>query len=243
MLKRLFMSALLGAGAPALADETDQAAYVEANLVWIFYHEVAHALIHELSLPVLGREEDAADTLAAVLIDYIWEPDSAIQIAWYQALGWYASAQDSADGELAHWGVHGHDMQRFYNHVCLWYGANPSEREDFAETFELPEARAEGCADEYALAHRSWFTHLESLSEAAPGDGLVFFEIEGDFGDAIIAEEVRTLNSLFEIPGSTSVAVEPCGEPNAFYVPGDSHIIICREYVDYLWQQAEDLDL
>ncbi len=36
-------------------------AFVEANLLGIFYHELGHALIDILGLPVFGQEEDAAD--------------------------------------------------------------------------------------------------------------------------------------------------------------------------------------
>lgn len=243
MFRPLCLALPLAFAPMAKADPADRAGFVEANLVWVFYHELAHALIDQLDLPVLGREEDAADLLAVVLIDEIWEPASAVQLAWYQALGWYASSAAGTGEEPVYWDVHGHDWQRFYTHVCLWYGADPDERADFAETFELPEARAETCAEEYDLARRSWFQHLAELTEAAPGEGLVFLPEAKDFADEVIEEEVRTLNALFAIPGETLVYVAECGEANAFYLPDESHIIICREYVDTLWQQAEELDL
>ena len=44
----------------AAADE-EREAFVEANLLGIFYHELGHALIDILQLPVFGQEEDAAD--------------------------------------------------------------------------------------------------------------------------------------------------------------------------------------
>jgi putative metallopeptidase DUF4344 len=36
------------------------AAFVLGNVTFVLLHEMAHALVHELNLPVLGREEDAA---------------------------------------------------------------------------------------------------------------------------------------------------------------------------------------
>jgi Putative metallopeptidase len=35
------------------------AAFVVGNVSFVLLHEMAHALVHELNLPVLGREEDA----------------------------------------------------------------------------------------------------------------------------------------------------------------------------------------
>ena len=34
--------------------------------------------------------------------------------------------------------VHGPDLQRFYNLVCLFYGADPDTRDDFAADMNLP---------------------------------------------------------------------------------------------------------
>jgi Putative metallopeptidase len=35
-------------------------------MLFVFLHETSHALIHEMELPVLGREEDAADAFASI---------------------------------------------------------------------------------------------------------------------------------------------------------------------------------
>ena len=37
-------------------------------LKFAFLHELAHALIHEFNLPIVGREEDAADEFSAILM-------------------------------------------------------------------------------------------------------------------------------------------------------------------------------
>jgi hypothetical protein len=42
----------------------DAASFVEGNLYFLGYHELGHALVSELDLPVVGREEDAVDRLA-----------------------------------------------------------------------------------------------------------------------------------------------------------------------------------
>jgi len=37
------------------------------NVLFVLGHETAHALISEFAIPVLGREEDAADALACAI--------------------------------------------------------------------------------------------------------------------------------------------------------------------------------
>ena len=55
---------------------------------------------------------------------------------------------------------HSLNQQRYFNMVCWVYGSNPDDNEDLLEDWELPEARAEQCPDEYALINRSWSSLL-----------------------------------------------------------------------------------
>jgi hypothetical protein len=54
----------------------------------------------------------------------------------------YAGSQQFAD-------EHGTPAQRFYNLLCIAYGADPSLFADLVDKEYLPKKRAEGCADEY----------------------------------------------------------------------------------------------
>jgi hypothetical protein len=54
--------------AESSASEEDQLAQIRSTLTWMFLHEVGHAFIHIFDLPVLGREEDAADGFAALAL-------------------------------------------------------------------------------------------------------------------------------------------------------------------------------
>src|SRR3982751_4078057 len=40
--------------------------FVTGNTMFVMAHELGHGLINEMSMPVLGREEDAADSFAVV---------------------------------------------------------------------------------------------------------------------------------------------------------------------------------
>jgi len=48
--------------------EEDRFNFVFANTVFVLFHELGHGLIHEFDLPVLGEEEDAADTIASIFL-------------------------------------------------------------------------------------------------------------------------------------------------------------------------------
>ena len=224
---------------PALAE--DQAtAFVEGNVLGSLYHELGHAMIDVLQLPVLGREEDAADALAIVLAHNLWQEDQARSVATATALYyWYASVGGE---EPVSWGVHGTDEQRFYTTVCLFYGADPDNRADFARENELPEDRASGCADEFKLADESWWGLLDDVvveDGDPPGNSFVFKGGDGPIAE-LLAAEVETLNTWFKLPITVPVELAECQEANAFYDPELKVITICTEYVAFFEEQAAE---
>ncbi len=226
--------------APLFVEDPLEDQFIYSNIVSVFYHELGHALIDVLNLPVLGREEDAADTLSAILIDDLWEEEASIGLIYDTTYAYqlYDTAEAEAGAELAYADVHGLHMQRYFNYICLYTGANPEGRDDIAQELGLPEDRLAGCADEYQLAVDSWNT---LLAGAPAGDGsqpsLVL--VSGDAGPAIasvLQGEIDILNEQFRLPVQVAVKVESCGEANAFYMPGEQSITFCTEFVD-LWIQ------
>jgi hypothetical protein len=117
-------------------------------VVEVFVHEVSHALFDLLHIPILGREEDVADQFAAYTMLQLGKDvarTTIVGVAWMYA----QDAKRSTVG-LSHYAdVHSLDAQRFYNVLCLAYGANPKLFADTVEQKHLPQERAEGCADEY----------------------------------------------------------------------------------------------
>ncbi len=51
---------------------------------------------------------------------------------------------------------HGTPAQRFYNVLCIAYGADPKLFADVVEKGYLPKNRAEGCEDEYEQADKAF---------------------------------------------------------------------------------------
>ena len=126
---------------------------VIGSVVSTFLHEAGHALIDQLELPTVGREEDVADQLSTVILVASGEEGNAMALS-----GAYAFiAEAEADGEEpVYWGEHSLDQQRFYNTVCLIYGSDPEGWDDLVGDDDLPEERAEQCAEEYRQVSTAW---------------------------------------------------------------------------------------
>ncbi|TWI34964.1 DUF4344 domain-containing metallopeptidase [Paracoccus sulfuroxidans] len=240
--KRLWALALAGACTftPALADVARQNEFVEANIINAFYHELGHALIDTMELPVLAREEEAADAFSVLLIDELWPPEQAEWLSRDSARGWALSAATYKGQGTELWQIYALDMQRYYNAVCLWYGADPKKRRAFADDHALPRERAETCADEYYQSHKSWFGLLVHAMRNAPGDALVYEGDQSDEVGRIIKREIDRVNAHFKFPRRIRVVVESCNEANAYYELGTRRIQICREYADSFRQMARD---
>ena len=133
-------------------DEIDDA--VAGAFVFFLFHEVGHALIDVLELPITGREEDAADQLAAwVLID-AEEGNAAVIDA---ATSFYGDGEETVEVEETDFAdEHGLDRQRYFNMVCWVYGSDPDANSDLVDDGWLPEDRANLCEGEYQQLDRSW---------------------------------------------------------------------------------------
>jgi Putative metallopeptidase len=125
---------------------------IDGPTVFIMLHETAHAVFDLLRVPVLGREEDAADYFAAIALLKMGKVTSSrmlVGAAWgyvHEALADELDESDYAD-------VHGLDSQRYFNILCLAYGSDPVYFADAVTVGHLPKERAEGCVDEFHQAY------------------------------------------------------------------------------------------
>lgn len=220
---------------PTLADD----AFVEANILGIFYHELGHAVIDIEAVPIFAQEEDAADVFSIFMIDALFDDDTATSLAYDASLGFWLEARERGP-EISWWDVHGPDEQRFYNTACLFYGANPEARTDFAEEMQIPEDRQDYCPDEYDQANHAWGPVLDDIAARGPGNSLRF--AGGDSLTArILSTEIEALNAEMTLAEPLEIVIEPCGEANAFYDPSEMAITMCSEFEGYLRELAEDL--
>lgn len=129
--------------------------------VFVFFHELGHALTHVLDLPVTGKEEDAVDQLSTfILADGTDENERAI----LTAAQWFLLEDKQGDTDiekLAFWDEHSLGTQRFYNMICWLYGHDSKTYAGLVKNGVLPKDRAVRCADEFAQIEKSWSRLLE----------------------------------------------------------------------------------
>lgn len=128
-------------------------AVILGALVSTFLHEAGHALIHQLELPTVGREEDVADQLSTIILIASGDEGNAMALDGADAF----IAESEGDGDdTPFWDEHALNEQRFYNTMCLIYGSDPEGWDDVIGEDDLPTERAEQCPDEYAQISTSW---------------------------------------------------------------------------------------
>ncbi len=232
MSKRLIFATALAAQ-PLVAETPEEDAFVEANVLGIFYHELGHALIDIEGVPIFGQEEDAADVFSIFLIDALFDSETAEALAYDASLGFWAEA-DARGEDVAWWDVHGPDEQRFYNTVCIFYGADPEARETFAEDLDLPEDRADYCPDEYDQAKDAWGGLLDELVARGSGDSLRLAPGPDSLTRQVLKGEIKALNAEMTLSDPLEIVIADCDEANAFYDPEATQITFCTELEAHL---------
>jgi len=140
---------------------------VVGPFVDVMLHEVAHAVFDILRVPVFGREEDAADQFSAYVVLQA-DKSAARRLILGNAYQYRGDLKPGgpAPALKSFADAHGTPAQRFYNVLCIAYGADPELFKDLVEKDYLPKDRAEGCVDEYRQADYAFSSlirpHLDS---------------------------------------------------------------------------------
>lgn len=151
-------------------DEGYALRYTRANVRFILLHETGHALVQLLDLPVTGRQEDAVDQLAAILMlrfaGLDETPDQVIDNL-DMAANWMLARSTGAYNLDAYADEHALGEQRYFNLQCLIYGSDSDGFAGMVDAGDLTAARAAGCARETRRVSRAWVRLL--LPHLAPG--------------------------------------------------------------------------
>ncbi len=116
-------------------------------------HETSRAIFEILDVPIWGRERDAADRLAALIMTQFGEDVSRTAIIGTADLFMWSdktwTGSDFSDTGSP-------DYQRFFNYVCIAYAAAPLQFGDMVDRGILPKRRAERCQGEYDQIRRAF---------------------------------------------------------------------------------------
>lgn len=235
--------------APALAQDLTDDQYDEAvefaanNTAFVLYHEFGHLLIAQFGLPILGKEEDAADNIASVIL--LGEREDAYDYILIDAAdGWYLSDISNTEDfeEADFYDSHSLDIQRSYQIVCLMAGQSMETFGEFAADYGLDEDRIDLCGADYDQLEQSWAVINEAFIDPVRGEGytakIVYDEpnAETELSATIVKESgiMEELQARFEdsLPEETIFRATACDEANAYYDPEVPEIVMCYELTD-----------
>ena len=222
----------------------DSVEFVTGNVLFVLAHETGHALISVFDLPVLGREEDAADSLATI-VSLKMANSFADRVVVNAARGWFLSDQrDRKDGSpTPFYDEHGLDLQRAYTIVCLLVGGEPSKFVAFANEVKLPEERQKTCHFDYSNASYSWKQVLTPYMRKSDDPRT---KIEVNYGEpgeyatiAALGRKLQILESVAEWLSDDfvwktpiSLEMQQCGdEVGTRWLPREKKIIVCYEMI------------
>ena len=131
----------------------------EDALMHTVFHEFAHAAIAMYDIPVLGREEDAADALANVMLIEFFEQGQEIALSAADLFDLESDDREVLEDDDFS-GEHSLDDQRYFSLLCHIYGSNPEKYSSIEKQGILPPERADMCIDEYQQISASWITLL-----------------------------------------------------------------------------------
>ena len=218
------------------------AEFVAGNMLFVLLHEMAHAAISEMGLPVLGREEDAADSSAVWRLVRIGSGVSN-RVLTEAAKGWFmADRRDQKEGDtVPYYDEHGLNQVRAYQIVCLTVGFNKETFKDLANETKLPEDRQDSCAKDYAKAANSWSLvlkpHLRDPDQPKTKIDVVYGEPTP--GLEVAAQSFRTIQLLETVaehssnqwawPAPFTLEMQSCGFVNARWVEATRKLTLCYE--------------
>jgi hypothetical protein len=215
--------------------------FVVGNTVFVMAHEMGHVLISEMNMPVLGREEDAADSFAVVTALNMHSVFSE-RVLFAAAKGWVLSSyRDKKQGnKLAFYDEHGLDLQRAYNVVCMMVGSDPARFKALAEETKLPEERQTSCVRDYKTTTWSWDQMLKPhIRSADQPKTAIKVEYQDDKKFEIQARVLRQMGLLealathaadrYAWPTPFAIVARSCGDPNATWNFGARTLTLCYE--------------
>ncbi|MBI1237990.1 MAG: hypothetical protein GC199_01470 [Alphaproteobacteria bacterium] len=240
-----------GWSATARANEDEIQRKAMSATLFVFFHEFGHALISELDLPAVGREEDVVDEFATYVLLQMAKGDEGLNQVLADAVeSWRLShiRSQKAGGQAPFWDEHGLDLQRYFNIVCLMVGSDPKRWNGLRLDSGLPQDRAERCVEEYEKKARAWERLIDPyvLPQGVNGSSnrgklSVTYEMPDDATAKALQAQMQNaqfyetiasiLNNVFNLPHDVEIAPRQCGITNAFWDPIDRSIVMCYELV------------
>jgi hypothetical protein len=220
----------------------DRVEFVLGNTLFILLHEMGHVHFSEMKLPVLGREEDEADTFAAITMLRVGTGFSERVLA-NASQGWFFSDRrnQQTGAKPLYYDEHDLSPQRAYQIVCLMVGSDPAKFKSLADDAKMPESRQQSCKRDYAKALRSWDMVLAPYRRAADQPetkiNVIYGNAQGNF--EVFARSFRSVRmletvaersaSFYAWPAPFTMEMLSCDGPNASWDDETRRLKVCYQ--------------
>lgn len=139
---------------------------VQDTTYFIFLHELGHALIDVYDIPYTGKQEDAVDQLATIIL--LTENEQGVNALFATSNYWHELGSEPIPYEtLPFHDEHSFELQRFYSILCFVYGNDPVNSSDVLNL--IPDSSDNikfwqyHCVNEHNVISNNWNMFLEPL--------------------------------------------------------------------------------
>ncbi|HEY4646679.1 MAG TPA: DUF4344 domain-containing metallopeptidase [Steroidobacteraceae bacterium] len=248
------------AEAPAISSASET--FIVGNVTFALLHEFGHAIIRDFDVPLLGLEEESADTIAAVSLIRldVQHPNAGFGemlgvTALAQAYVWKAGLEREG-AQVALWAQHGLSAQRYARLLCLLYGSDAKRFGWVAEAAEMQEIRAESCEDEWNIAERGslWVRDTYGIPPSQRSSRPAA-EIGVKYAQPLDANETKLakliqgrqlleklgqqMQTTFAFPESLTLKLSHCRIPNAYWDDEYREVVLCYELMEALAKYSQ----
>lgn len=250
----LLSACAAGNGAEPSAELKAQAAdFAINNVTTSLYHEFGHLLIDQFQWPVLGREENAADTIMTMMLLDDGEP--GVPIAADAVRGYLKSSiryGETLPDNLDFYGEHELEVQRGMLMACVLVGSDAEDFQPLAKEVGMGDNRIEDCREDARLAQRSWSALKEQVGEG-DDEGDATIAVAYDAADAkyqaiadlmqqrrLLETVAASLASRFPLQRGATLRAAMCGDDDAYYESTRDEITLCYEYTQFYYDLIAD---
>ncbi len=268
-------AAAMGRAAPAASAKpaasvsltTAQVDFVISNTIFALLHEMGHVIIRDFEVPLLGMEEDSADTLAALIMlsgvsggastEETNKLTRALALAAVGNAMIWKSGPEQKDTEILFWDQHSLSARRASRIACLIYGSNPKLYAWVADSARMPDRRRDNCEDEFELARHAgvWVYDTygnrgRQIKESpAPQVSVAYGPARGDRQESMrqlleqrrfVEAVVAKVDAQFAFTKPLIVKIDRCGRPNAYWDPDYRELQLCYELLESFVQLSAD---
>ena len=225
--------------------QQDLVEFVAGNMLFVGFHEMGHALVGQLRLPVLGRGEDAADSFATLAM--LQEgTEFSVNVLVQAARGWFLMdrREQKLGNTLSFYDEHGLDKQRAYAIVCLMVGSNDKLFKELADWVQMPEERQQTCHNDYDDAKYSWDVVLKPFLRSAdqpksnidivyePGPGKLDAYARSFRSIGFLETLAEHTSRRYVLPRPIGMVMKGCGDSNAWWNTPTLKETLCYEMAE-----------